>query len=710
MITPQGPLIPASAKTRALVVCCTLLLGLLVFYLGNPSLPKHLGYTKLSWAELKGFTETPTTEALPTQAPYAEGVIAWEKIGATETKRRAESALFTILGPEIELEVAGSLAAGKGLQPTVALVDSQGKTLADFSLPLPETAFAPADWAAQRFRIDSQAVGREAKFIFRTPHNPAPAAWFALRERVDFFSAGGKSVSTLAFPSTGFYCLVLILVLLFVLSLSLLDLGALSARALFGLFFIAGLLVQFRTAPYFYWDEWHVLERFKNLGLPGVVYTHNEHFLPIFFAWFFSQAKLFGNHYLAFLLVSAALHALNAVLLVNLLRRLGRLFPHVKEFSVLLALIFVLSSLHAETLQWAFEQSILLSQCFTLTSMILAFDFFTMGNLWRAVLAGASGLLAPLCFGNGFSLALQLSVLLVVGNLPEHFKNRALLKTHLQRIAGLLGFLAIFTLGAVLLYKTHTESTGHGVERAHAAGHLAEVAEYLWVGTQFGSILRGLGIFPALGPESALEALASLGIRVEHPFLFLANIGFLCSLLVLVLGALWSKRTRASVQLWLTGQLLLAVCFLLPALGRWELGAGQSLSLRYHYSALLGLLIMCIPLASACYGFAASARPLLRGAVMSVFLLLIGVHFVVGRNFEYFTKQGYEHRLFVSELTSWKKQLRTLSSTQPNVDYEASGTALSGMHPANRGTITPGRHPNDIYAVLHWLNAREYPE
>ena len=36
-----------------------------------------------------------------------------------------------------------------------------------------------------------------------------------------------------------------------------------------------------------------VLDRFRLLGLPGVIYRHNEHFLPIFFALYYFEGLTF---------------------------------------------------------------------------------------------------------------------------------------------------------------------------------------------------------------------------------------------------------------------------------------------------------------------------------------------------------------------------------------------------------------------------------
>jgi len=695
------------AGRRLIFALISLALGILTFVLSNPLPPVHQGYERLHWAALKGFTERPNENALPSQAAYPEGIISWDTAGASNSKRRAESEPFILRGPLVELEVSGLLALSDSLRPTVALVATDGKVLADFALPLPGAPFAAADWSSERFAIDASYVGKEAKFIFRSQPNPAPGAWFALRERVDFYSLPRFQESPISFPSRGFYLLALFFLLSSVCFLFSLDLKSLGHLSIFSLFLLGTAFVQLRTTSYFYWDEWHVLERFKNLGVPGVVYTHNEHFLPLFFSWLFLEAKIFANHYLAFILVSAALHALNGVLLCSLLTRLGSTYRFVKEASFLLSSLFVLNSLQAETLQWAFEQSILLFQLCTFIAFLSAHSFLESGNKRALGVAVMSALFAPLFFGNGFSLPLQLAVVLgILQILPSYFRSRALGRQMGKRFLFLLGLMAVGAIVAALLYKAFKENSGgHGVDRVHPLGHLAEVAEYLWVGTQYGSILRGFALFPALGPESTLEALALIGIKSLHPFMLLANAGFVFSLLLLFLGARGESSKWEVFRYWLAGQLLLFACFILPSLGRFENGAGQSLSLRYHYSTLVAVSIIALPAASFLFGCAFERK--FRRSLGAMFFLILAVHFCVSKNFDYFTRQGFEHRLFVEQLTSWRSQLKTLPE---GTSYEATGTSLSGMHPANRPTITPGRHPNDLYEVLHWLNPTTYPK
>ena len=73
------------------------------------------------------------------------------------------------------------------------------------------------------------------------------------------------------------------------------------------------------------------------------------------------------------------------------------------------------------------------------------------------------------------------------------------------------------------------------------------------------------------------------------------------------------------------------------------------------------------------------------------------------RQFTYFTDLGRRHRMYLAELGAWGQQLDERRTTAPQTTYEASGSPVQGMQPTHLETVTPGRHPEEIYKTLRWL-------
>jgi hypothetical protein len=169
----------------------------------------------------------------------------------------------------------------------------------------------------------------------------------------------------------------------------------LSSLSFFMLLLFISFFVHFRSQCYFYWDEWHLLKRFSSSGFQGVVYSHNEHFLPLFFAFYFLEAKLLKGCYAAYLTISLLFHAVNALLLSLSLEELLSKKPGSRAASRILGVLFLISSLHTETLQWAFEQSLIISQFLFFAALLSGIGFVRTGNKMCFVLALLSALSSP---------------------------------------------------------------------------------------------------------------------------------------------------------------------------------------------------------------------------------------------------------------------------------------------------------------------------
>ncbi|MFN8390477.1 MAG: hypothetical protein U0136_09330 [Bdellovibrionota bacterium] len=707
---PLGELHPLSAEITRVPPIYLRMLGLLVigaafFFFSNPQVPAYRGFAKLTWEKIEHGTAGTPESLRSVPADDAFLAFSYEDDGEIGVAR---SAPLVIKGAFLELEIAGSLPRKDSKPPHLVILGEGGKEEHDFRFD-EVPGLAPERWTAFHASIPRHLVDKTVQIEVRTKRS-ASGFFFAMRDRVDFYAPPSRfsALGSQSSPLWLFVPLSFALALLFATSIEEVARRNFSMPVLFAVFIVIAALVQLRTTPYFHWDEWHVIERFSKLGFPGVIYTHNEHFLPLFFTFYFVEAKLFGDFYVGFALVSLALHALAGLLLYRFLQRLVPRTKHSREASLGITIMFLVSCLHTETIQWVFEQSVILCELITLAAFLSLLDFLYHRSYRSLALVGAAALAAPLLFGNGFALSLQLGALALCVLLAAP-KSATL---RYRRLVPLAIACALCAGSAAILYATHRSAVGHGVdvaEQARPLDHVHEIFDYLLVGSQFGAILRGSGLFPLVQLNSA-ELLPTLGVHVARPDITLGWLGFALSVGALLFAVRRKESRMRNVCLWVLGQALVVTCLLLPSVGRWQLGANQSLALRYHYATLVGVAVLL--LVPICQFFewvmAPEGSALRRRLSTAFFALLLTGQLLSGRFFDYFTAGGYRHRMYVAQLSDWQKQLKAVKP-DASPDYEASGTPLQGAQPIQPVTLTPGRHPNEIYAVLHWLNARKYP-
>ncbi len=495
---------------------------------------------------------------------------------------------------------------------------------------------------------------------------------------------------------------------------------AAASTSRFALFlFCCAVFTHFRQEVYFYWDEWHVLSRFMKLGWPGSIYTHNEHFLPLFFGYYQALVRTLGSHYLLFILISLLLHTANAVLFSKLLQRIAAQAASAKTASRLLALLFLLSALHAEALHWAFEASLLLAQTIALIGFILAWDGVSERSS-RRIYAGALCCgLSPLFFGNGFATSFQLAALLGFGSLfiasqsrPSHAVTR--FRKRLQWCVATLFSSALVFAGSAALYLIFREGAGHGVEQARPFENLEAVSNYLLVGTGLGTALRGMGLYPILNPSAAPQVLNYLARWL--PFLetyqaqanlFFAWIGVLLLGLCILYGS-WGTHRRQNLRTTAIGLTFMLSSLVLPAFGRWQLGVEQSLSLRYHYAALLGLGIVFLPVFVKLFGTLSTQtprRPRQEAILFFVIVLHISSQFTASGVFSHFTSAGRENQEFLQQMESWNEWRLAAGKRK---SWEGEPSASAGLQPRFPTNLTPGVHPDGIAEIMNWLAPSGY--
>lgn len=439
---------------------------------------------------------------------------------------------------------------------------------------------------------------------------------------------------------------------------------------------VAALIIHWGGTVFYYWDEWDILGRFQSEGLATAFKRHNEHFVPIFFGLYFAQVKLFGNFYQGLLLVTALLHALNGVLLAKFLERLNCK----SKTAQLAALLCVGSSLHAEVFDWAFVQCVVLMTTLILLALNAAADYFKQGQARQFVLTLLCVAVAPFVFGNGLIAVVLIGLLWLFFYLEQRTAPELLM-----RGVKLLGSLAVATLAALLIYRGHQDGDGHGLDSAQMFGNPMASAKYLFTGAEFGTIFRGLGFFPALELVSGQKLNQFLHVDFftrQEPEMLFAKAGFGLSLLILFSALKLAPQNKHHTWLlWIFGQLFIAVSFLLPALGRWNFGLVQALSLRYQVLALVGLSILIAPLLEAALESTLGARRLLGFFLVFFF----SVHFAMAHNLTYFTSRGKQNLQFVAELREFKAGQRAMA---PNVPPD----------------FCPGKSAEEASKILDWLD------
>lgn len=666
---------------------------------------------------LAGAAPVMSPPAAAAALPAKDGALFVRLHDGEATLGPIRSAVFHTRGDSLLLQCAGEVRIeSKGgirihVQPAGPGSDANSPVIGElpyWRLQLSEQPLSQSEWTAYTVPLPPMMRDRDVFLEIEISDSvQSHDGWFAIRNRIE-----RRSVESWGNELAGAGALPLAVLPLGILAGAMLvrvlgsgGLAECSNRRLFAGFVLLGCLVHVRPETFFYFDEYHVFERFQSLGLAALFVPHNEHFIPLCLGWLYAEAKLFGAVVTPYLLVTCCLHAMNGVLLTLFLERLLSPRRASRELALFVATGFLLHSVYSETMQWILEQAVLLCEGFTLGAMVLAWDFCRRGGFTRLGGILLCVFAAPLCFGNGFAAApIIVAVTIVTAVLHRGVGGEA------TRRAALVFLVAGMGAGASgVLYATHRESSGTGVDQAHPLAEPVRLASYVFTGAELGSVLRGVGLFPALDLEAPSQLLTPLTKHFHRmsaeQLLALAGVGI--SLLLLCLGFL-SRGGRSWVwSCWLLGHVIIVVNLVLPALGRWQLGDAQSLASRYHYATLVGLCIAALP-AAAALGALHAERKWVRPALSLAAALFIAEQLAAGRAFQYFGDRHVQDREYAARLRDWNEQLLALSPDVP-VAYEGTGTPLAGLYPLHLDSITPGRHPDQVYGVLHWLDPRRYP-
>ena len=684
------------------VVLLTCILGICFqLFLSSPTIHFH-DFHSLEWDTLEGCTPDGTP---PTLSTHTRGVGTYD-VRYPAQERSCKSQNFIASARELTLEVSADSETQESGR--LELYNGNEQLVASAALP---TEFN-GRWESLKFEIPESLVGTSVYIVLR---QSTASGWIAARDRLSFFQPSTASTTLERIKTIPGANLLLVLALTALLTRYcywLMD-SETSEYAFFCHLFLIAFLIHFRLDSFIFWDEWNIFDRFRTEGLSGIFHIHNEHFIPLFLAFYFLESILFGTTYQGYVLVSILLHAANAMLLCSILRTLSGS----RTAARLLALAFALSGLHSEVLHWAFEQSILLSQLCIFLAIHQAIRFFQDGTKSRLWLIAVFSLLAPLFFGNGFIVVGQIALLLVF--LLLNTRSTTPTMTRFRRVVSATLSSSCVLVVPTTLYFVARNNVEQPFLTTNPFRNMSALIDYLFVGTQLGSVLRGFGIFPSLLlDQAAPQALRSVAWFVPDTLLFwtspemiCASVGAAFGLALLVLSLL-GRRKGEAVLLWSLGQLLLVVAFILPSLVRWQIGSFQALALRYQYSAFIGL--CCVALPALLYFLSCRRYDLENGdsSIARVFRITLAaaVFFHVGINvyrsqqFSFFTENGRANMAYIEELADWRKRLQSHSIDT----YEAVGSPIYGLQPLYPTTLTPREYPVDTYEVLNWLNPWKY--
>jgi len=723
-----------------------LVLALFAYQLSAASpTPNFIGFVKVEWKNTKGCKEG----AIPPELPAATATIGTWDIRGNRATDSCLSEPIPILSEMFEIEYAADTAASGILHSfgEVLLTRSGDHLRFNTDETLDSGTAGEKTWKTYRFVLQKQTPGTTMQLRIINQQQTPQNGWLSVRNRINFytpFSWFERLQLFLNKPFSKGLCAFLLAVFFTIYGKNIITkpYQLISYAAVIAFFAFP---ICFRSGVFFHWDEWHVLQRFAELGPKGIIYMHNEHFLPLFFGFYYAESALFRDHYQYYIVVSIFLHVLNVLLLTSLLRRFSAGSPVREPASRLLAMMYMLNSLHSEVLHWAFLQSILLAQIATFLALLGGWDFVVTGRIRSFLISIGATFMAPFLFGNGFITPLQLGLVVLLGAfvsppVENSFPSLEEFQQRWKRIWTLLIPVGILTFTAFYIYSRHSTTSP-----TIALDHPLPLLTYIFVGSEFGTILRGLGLFPILSLDGASKLLSfdPSGGKMIQPELLFAIAGLLLSFAFPLFGRGLGPRAldqnqestqdRKSFRLWLLGQLLIASSFVLPSLVRWQLGLQQSLALRYQYSALVGLCILLLPaflyflermpLTSTARSRLprSSSEVLIRTLSLPAQCALIfyfSVHFWEALKFDYFTGAAVKNKIFIAELRDWNQRLASEAELQPKsqrasptaiIPYNGAGTTLADLYPILPASLTPGKHPNEIYGVVNWLSPGRYP-
>ncbi|MDD2943239.1 MAG: hypothetical protein PHC51_09775 [bacterium] len=662
-------------KAQALVALLSLLLLAVIYHRMN-SIPP-VNFSRLEHSQ---WTISDAGKAyIPSHLPAGE-----KSSGAEMPEGRAT---FTA-----SLDYQGEAAVGFDISTSVPLAIHAIYIKADGAeIPGPRLSSSPsADyWSTVTVNVP-QSLHSSLTGIQLRISSSIPSGWIAARNLTIFSTHDSSQVPNWELANTN----LLLIALSLVIGLTVTAVCQITGRNSY-IFFATSLVVLTLTTVYpelfYYWDEWSMLHRFTQNGIDAIWVPHNEHSLPLFFALYWIETKLAGSHYSYVLILSLICHVLNGILTLKLIRHFTSLSQNTER---LLYAAFLFSALATEVLQWAFVQCISLSLTAVLLALISGVNYCRTGNTRQLLYTGLAVMAAPLFFGNGF-IAMPLLIAILALSFFFHRSENVYVFQY-GKISRLFIITAIATGLSVTFYlltKPTNASFSHTAGSSNPLEHISEILNYIFVGSQAGTIARGLGLLPGLGNGAPGAITTTLAIPVE-PLFFFAIMGLTVNLGLLLFYL--RKLERNSLFFWLLAQIFILASFALPALGRYNLGALQAMSLRYHAFALPGLIFLLTPLAQ--FFDSKSCKPGGRAIIFAALVIFFSLQFFMKGRMSDFQEYGSANRSFLGRLVNWTHEMPDATNYTQGA-YEGSDTDKAGLFPALPGTLTPGMHPLQVLEI-----------
>jgi len=695
----------------------TLVVGVLLFAAAYQLLqvPPPVRYLGFSVIEVEGDQGCRYEIGHSTIYHSLQRFVTWSADGGNGVAECASS-WITPQGNYLEFEYAGVDSAADPDSVYLTLENTAGRILKRIDL-LPPGAQGRLLWRRDGVRInpaDAQPVR------LQMVDHAAERGWISLRGKVNHYRFDEQIPTlqrTLKNWGSDYWLKPSLGITLAALLVWIVPAG--NKVALWLLYFAVAFVIHFRWYTFFYLDDLEFMERILDYGASSILLTQNEHFLPLFASLHYVVAHIAEDRYLLFSTLTFLVHATNGVLLYQLLRRLAGDHPPGVGAARGLSVLYVLSGLHCEVLQWFTCSAIAWSILTQLWCMIAAWDYLQCRRRQALIQAVGAAALGPLFFGGSFDLAVKLCGLAIVGFWSQRRRDgeQRRVRAYFASCAGLLIPVAMVYSVELFLYLEF--QTGKGVSQTPlqeaTIPDLWLALRYVLLGSQFGTLYRGTLLASGLLYDDYEGAFMINGLAQLPQDLRMSIAGCALSLGLLAYYCCRASGRWRRLSIFALGQIMLVTPFALSAVVRVRFGIPYAMSPRYYTLSLLGACVLLLPLAidlAKVIQDAANRGRLRRIAAHCV--LLFGTGYLCWHSlslsvqYNTFQQVGTWHRVFLEQVEDWNRRLNR-DPFQTDLPYEAIGTEFAGLHPlyygADPGTSAPPGlsivHPDRFVKMLH---------
>ncbi len=649
-----------SSSRNSVFVCGILEIAIIVLILlfqfaASSVSPRFIDFTPLRWRLLQGCR----LGAAPDALNGWNSAVGTYNMPASALSHgvRCSTETFKLLSPSVSLEYSGMERA----RALVSLHNAGGQVLTSSSFAIPGDFNTKLYWRRLLLKVDSKHVGEPVTLSIAGVEDYSADKWFALRSRADFFQQTSVALTFhILLKEKGIsiaLCFALALLIVVWIKQNIIE-SRISWRryVLFLLFLGAG--VHYRSNLFFYKNDWLLLKEFITNGWVSILKPHQGHLSPLLYFWNYLQILSFGAKYSLYAFVSIVFLVINSILLAWLLQRLAKNQPRAEAAARLMGVLYLLNSVHVESVQWFSMQSTLLYLAVVLAILAGSIDGIRSSRGSQRLLFALMLAAVPLIYFGGFSSSITAK---------PHFT-------------------------------------------------LPDLSRYALVGSQMGAVLRGFGLYPSLNVNSAPGLIASLGSwfpfisPVKEPEMFFAWCGLGLSVIFLI-AYLFKEDSGRKICFWVMGQSLVFCAILIPAFTYGDLGTRLSLSLSYHTASLVGVSFMLFPLVMGLLPSQEASSSLSESypndvRLPRVFLPLmcfyLCIQLFMGIHYHYFTNRGVKIQLAVSQLDNWMQKLQSYSKEQ-QIPFAGTGTPLEGLAPKYPKSLAAAIGPEELYSLMKRL-------